>query len=263
MNINYFLSVLTVLAVFAAAYFAYSNYSLENEVTSLRASINRLYNKPGVLQENPNITLLNVSQKSMPIVAVSSDGSGVMANVTVRIIPGSNNVLVNTNPFVEPDLQFSVSRSVAVAQAITNYGNMSDFIFTYGGRNLELIGGESAGAATAIIAVAAIENRSLKENAVITGTIELDGTIGKVSGLLEKARAVAERNYSVFIIPSSQARITYYERNITTTQTPFGIEIQRTIYVPHTIDLKDFARNQWNLTVVEVSNINQALPYFI
>ncbi len=263
MNVNFFLLAVAVIAVLVAGYEVYSNYNLMTEVSTLKASIRQLYSRQPASLAYPNMTLQNITQKTISIVAVSSENGGVLANLTLRIIPGSNNALVNTDPFVEPDLQFSVTKAVLVAQSITNYGNISDFIFTYGGKGFDLIGGESAGAATAILTIAAIQDKPLKSNTLITGTIEPDGSVGEVSGILEKAQVAADSNYSFFLVPNGQAEITYFEKNITTATTPFGIEIQRTVYVPHSIDLKEFAKDHWNLTIVEVSNINQALPYFI
>ncbi len=36
--------------------------------------------------------------------AVSNDESGVMDDMNLKLTPGSNDILMNTNPFLEPDL---------------------------------------------------------------------------------------------------------------------------------------------------------------
>jgi uncharacterized protein len=74
-------------------------------------------------------------------------------------------------------------------------------VFNFSSTKAQLIGGESAGAAAAILAIAALENKGLKDEAVITGTIEEDGTIGKIGGVLEKTRAVHDAGYRNFLIP--------------------------------------------------------------
>jgi PDZ domain-containing protein len=38
----------------------------------------------------------------------------------------------------------------------------------------------------------------------ITGTIELDGTVGAIGGLRQKASAVAQAGVDLFIVPESQ-----------------------------------------------------------
>jgi predicted S18 family serine protease len=115
-----------------------------------------------------------VAERHLPIVAISNYETGLAENMTLRIIPGSNNILINTNPFLEPDLQYAVKTAVTYAiLRHPNYQFDKDFIFNFGPTEAQLIGGESAGAAAAILAIASLENRDLKTDAVITGTRSL------------------------------------------------------------------------------------------
>jgi len=245
-------------------YNAYENYHLEQEVKNISNNINLLHQK--VSSYKNNVTFSEqwnfISEKSIPIVAVSSDGRGIVGNLTVKLIPGNNNVLINTNPFLETDIQYSVNKAVAVAKMKSEYNYNKDFIFDFNAGNAQLIGGGSADAATTIATMAALQNKTIKNDAVITGVINTDGTIGRVGGVMEKAKAVADAGYKYFLVPEGQSKFTYYEREIT--KEPVGpyFEILNTKYVPKTIDLKKVAKEEWNLTVVEVSNIDEALPYF-
>jgi predicted S18 family serine protease len=204
----------------------------------------------------------NIIQKSSPIVAVNSDESqGFVGNVTIKLIPGSSNVLVDTTPFVEPDVQYSGDTAVAVAKLESkNAAANQDFVLTYS-INADVVGGGSAGAATTIAAIAALENRNLVPGVAITGTINPDGTIGPVGGLYEKAKAVADAGYRTFLIPYGQSEITSYDQ-VVTPQKVGGFTMYSTAYIPKTINLKEEAL-KWNLNVVEVSSIQDAMHYML
>jgi predicted S18 family serine protease len=59
--------------------------------------------------------------------------------------------------------------------------------------NGTLIGGPSAGATTIVAVIAALQGTHVKPDVAITGTIEEGDSIGKVSGVFDKAVA-AEKN---------------------------------------------------------------------
>jgi len=204
-----------------------------------------------------------ITTRTIPIVAVSSDGKGVIGKLEVKLIPGNNNVFIETNPFSQEDLQYSLNKAVLVAKLkVKNYKYDKDFVFSYH-TDANVIGGESAGAAATIAIIAALTNSKLKNDCVITGTIEPDGTIGKVAGLIEKAFAVAKANYSCFLIPYGQSKIRYYEKVVKPINIVRGFTILNTYYEPKEINLIEIAKKEWNLTVIEVKTIDEALKYFI
>lgn len=247
-----------VVLVLVSLYNAYGIYVLNQEISLLKGDI-----PGGAAANKPRSSSFFVVEKSIPIVAVSSAGGGVVGNVTIKLIPGNNNVLINTNPFTDTDIQYSVNTAVAVAKLNTNYDYDRDFIFDYHAKSAQLIGGGSAGAATTILAMAAIEGKKIRAGAIMTGAINADGTIGQIGSVLEKAKAAADAGYKYFLVPKGQSTITYYEKQVTKEDTMFGFEIYNTRYVPKEIDLKKAAAEEWNLTIVEVSTISEALPYFI
>ncbi|HEX54890.1 MAG: hypothetical protein DRO94_00925 [Candidatus Altiarchaeales archaeon] len=251
------IGVLFILGI----YNAWNNYLLSVKFDSLAERISQ--ENVGDYKIIEHYGEFSIIERKIPIVAVSSSGNGVIGNLTLKLIPGNNNVLISTNPFTETDIQYSVNKAVAVAKLRSNYKFNRDFIFSYEVGDARLIGGESAGAATTILTIAALQNKTIKNNVVITGTINPDGTIGRVSGILEKAKAAADSGYRYFLVPRGQSRITYYEKQITREPIGFGLEILNTRYIPKTIDLKKVAKEEWGLNVVEVSTIDEALPYFI
>src|SRR3989304_5287886 len=83
-------------------YLIYIDVSLQKEVSKLTKDIENLTTTNTNVQKQ-KLQVLSTTEKSIPIVAVANDGKGVMGNLTVSLIPGSNNVLINTNPFLETD----------------------------------------------------------------------------------------------------------------------------------------------------------------
>ena len=232
------------------------------------AVIGRVYNTPEGKTSSINRSVVDFSPSevrsvSVPIVAVNQyDNSGVTGNLTVKIIPGDNTVLIATNPFIEPDLQYSANIAVGAAKAAANYTGEKDYIFSYG-IDSNVVGGGSAGAIATIAVIAALENRNINKDVIMTGTINPDGSIGEVGGILEKAKAAADAGYKIFLVPKGQSVVRYYEKVLNRDTTRGGFVFYNTRYVPKTIDLKDTAEKEWGLKVIEVSNINEAEKYML
>ena len=68
------------------------------------------------------------------------------------------------------------------------------------------IGGPSAGLAFTLTLIDELTPGELTggQNIAITGTIELDGSVGAIGGLRQKASAVAQAGVDVFIVPTAQ-----------------------------------------------------------
>ncbi len=249
------------LLFLVGAFNAYNSYMLGEEVHKLSGELNLITSsvQASGYETKSGVSLLT-TEKTIPIAAVSNDGEGVIGKLTVKLIPGNNNVLVNTNPFTDTDIQYSANKAVAVAKQKSDYGFNRDFLFDYKASNdAQLIGGESAGAASTIATIAALRNRVIRNDTVITGTIESDGTIGEVGGIIEKAKAVSEAGYKRFIVPKGQSNITYYKQQVSERPTRNGFTIRNIRYVPMTMDLKEEAKKEWNLDIIEASNIDDAL----
>lgn len=245
---------------------SYYIYSLEGEISALKEEVRELSGPLGLSvysQSDPPRGSITMAQKSIPIVAVSDDEIGVMGKMNLRLIPGSNDILIDTNPFSEPEVQYAVKKAVAVARSRYPGAKLDmDFVFNFTSTRAQLIGGESAGAAAAILTIAALEDRDIKKDAVITGTINEDGSIGQIGSVLEKTKAVSDAGYKYFLIPEGQADVIYYERQVERRSTDLGFDIMRSKYVPRTLNISQAAYEELGLNVIEVSNIDEALPYF-
>ncbi|MFH1332205.1 MAG: S16 family serine protease [archaeon] len=202
---------------------------------------------------------LQSSEAKAKVLAVSPQGEGIVGDVTVEITPGDGKVLINTNPFVEPDTQYSAVTSVEIAKEITQTDLKDKNVLIDFDINGIVLGGPSAGAAMTIATISAIENKPVKEGVAITGTIEVDGSIGKVGSLIEKGDAAADSGYEIFLIPAGQKTFTYYQKQTVKRETG-GFVYYRTRMVPTTIDLSEYFQEK-GLNVIEVSNIKEVMGY--
>jgi uncharacterized protein len=198
-----------------------------------------------------------IVERSIPIVAVDPDkNEGAIGKLNVRVIPGDSHVLIDINPYLEPDVQYSANVAVAVAKDRTGEGDDSDFVLTYDVPGT-IVGGGSAGAATALAVMAALEGKSIRDDAVITGSIEPDGKIGPVGGVYEKAKAAAENGDTLFLVPEGQSKVRTYERIVQREPSVFGFRVYNTRYESKTTDIVAEAKG-WGLVVREVSDIDEA-----
>ena len=206
----------------------------------------------------------NLTEASANIVAVSSlDNSGILGRVNVEITEGDGKILVNTNPFLEPDLQESANIAANLAQRIA-IEKLKDrnLIYTFDVGEANVLGGHSAGAAMTMATISALLGKELKDEIVVTGTIRQDGVIGSVGGLIEKAQAASEHNKKIFLIPKGESVLTYYEKEVRK-KNDNGNSIIRTYYIPKTFDLKKYGKEELGIQVIEVETIYDVMDLMI
>jgi uncharacterized protein len=196
----------------------------------------------------PATTIDGTHEATANIVAVAQDGSGAIGQVTARIEPGSGRVLLDTNPFVETDTQFSATTARDVAEDVTGV-ELADknviYTFTIEG---DYIGGPSAGAAMTLATIAAVRNQTVPDDIVATGTIRPDGRIGQVGGVIEKAVTAGERDMETFYVPWGQANVTTYQEVIEQREYR-GFMFRDIAYVPRTIHLDNITRQRYDMGV--------------
>jgi predicted S18 family serine protease len=212
-------------------------------------------------QTGDQVTYQEPSKKmyaEINLVAVDQEGMGVSTPLTVEAIPGEGKVLTDIDKLLFwVDTQYSIQTARDVARNITGLNtDMYDIIYSIK-TEATLVGGPSAGAALAIATIAALENKNLKSDIIITGTIEPDGSIGQVGGVLEKAQAASDVGINVFLVPPGQGEQTYLKPNETCIRRG-GFLFCETIYEQITINIGEDV----GISVIEVENINEALQYF-
>ena len=135
-----------------------------------------------------------------------------MTILTVQAYPGSGRILADIDKLLFwVDTQSSIRKATAVAENVTGL-NLSRYDLIYAlHANASVIEGPSAGAALAIATIAALQNRTINQSVMITGSINHDGTIGPVSSIFEKAKASKAVGAEVLLVPMTQSEQVVYK----------------------------------------------------
>ena len=222
----------------------YSNQSSEDE---------------NAIGESKFLTIDNSSVVKMKLPAVDSDGEGVLTDMAVEIMNGTGRILVDIDSLLFwADTQQSIQIARDVAANISGK-NVSNYDLVYNiYANASIIGGPSAGAAITLATIAALERKPLNDSVMITGTINEDGSIGKVGDVFEKSQAAKSGNATLFLVPEGQGYKTISKTKKECEQ--YGkVEICTINQVTEKLDFN----NNSVIRIVEVKNIKDALQYFI
>ena len=191
--------------------------------------------------------------------AVEEEGDGTMAWLNVEINKGEGRVLLDIDDiFFLEDTQESVRIAKSVAEKTTNIDTSCyDIVYSFNA-NASKIEGPSAGPAIAIATSIALENKKINKSVVITGYLREDGTIGKVSGILEKAESAKQNQIKLLLIPVGQKIQTKIE-----TEKNCENSVFTTYCKTETISKKIDIQEEIGINVIEVENVSEALKYFI
>lgn len=145
------------------------------------------------------------AQRNISLAAVVGEDQGGVFSLSVEVKPGRGMIYTS----ISPKIGFMVQESEedAVEYAFSQSGAQRqecDVFFVLGGEFGERrIDGPSAGGAMAIALKAALENRTLRDDVVITGTVSKSGRLGEVGGVIEKAIAAKNKGARYLIVPKT------------------------------------------------------------
>jgi len=216
-----------------------------------------------ISEGNVSLEYRNVTVYAPAVSQLGTGYIGVISTITVSIQEnGSGRVFVDTLPLTDVDMQGSARLAVKVASALVSTDTRShlephncDFFFVVR-TTAPMIGGPSAGAVMTVAVIALLENWTLDNNTVMTGMINPDGSIGPIGGIPYKIDAAHSVGATRFLIPKGQ--MTYSEM-VTEYQNVNGIIWQNTY--PVTRNVSDYAMTNYEMQVVEVEDINDALLF--
>jgi predicted S18 family serine protease len=182
--------------------------------------------------ENKEHEIIGENKIIIPIV-VAADEIGIIGNATFNLISGNGRILFDNNPAIDTDIQYSAIIAIAYAQEYSGKKlNESDIIIDLN-LPLDVIGGVSAGAPITVATIALLQEKQINTSIILTGTINPDGSIGRVGEIREKATAARDAGYTMILVPSGQSRV-WRENNT----------------------LQEYLNN--TIIIKEVSNIDQA-----
>lgn len=147
----------------------------------------------------------DVVERSTTIVGVvKGTARGELAQLLVELRRGRGRVLLSVPPYEERETQNSAVEAVKAAEEVTGFDLSGvDVVFSIRA-DLELIAGPSAGAAMALLVVAAIENLKVRTDAVVSALVEPDGGL-KPAGLIDiKLQAAEEAGFKLFVVARGQ-----------------------------------------------------------
>ena len=196
---------------------------------------------------------------AITIPAVDKDDRGVASTMFVQAVNGSGRILTDIDKLLFwVDTQNSIRRATQIAENYTGM-NLSqyDIIYTIQA-NASVVGGPSAGVAMALATISALQNRSINDSVMITGSLNHDGTIGPVAGIVEKARASKNAGASVFLVPLTQSQqVTYKTREYC--EKIGWMDFCTTETYPVKVDIEEDV----GIHVIEVMTVEAAADYML
>lgn len=242
---------------------------LQTRYNSLEIKYNELLKQVQNMPENQaNLKKYTESISAVAVYPIiQSDGffqttsyNGTILKITVDIRDGTGLVLANTAIPEGVDFQDSARIAVQVAHNITGVDlSNKDVIFsiTTDNQNLRAVDGGSAGGAMTVLLTSAILGKSINGHVLMTGTIQPDGTIGPIGGILEKSQAAAGYGAKIFLIPSGQG-VVEQQHCTQSTQGPFVYQSCS----PQEVSLSSIMESKYGMKVIEVGTIDDVLKYF-
>ncbi len=209
-----------------------------------------------------SINALTIDEKTIKtkVVAVDNKGVGVTADLFTEIRPGSGLVLVNINDLLaDINTQYSARIATQVAKNFTGFDLSNvDVIFNLKAQ-ANVIGGQSAGSAMAISVIAALANKTLRDDIIITGSVLEDGTVGEAGSIKEKARAAKNSGAELFLIPYGVGSEAKDYRKVKRCGNVRKYDYCEVFYEEEKIRIGD----ELGIDVKEVKTVSEALVYFI
>ena len=176
-----------------------------------------------------------------PAVSLTDAGYiGVPINIQINVTKGNGHVFMDTMPLTELDMQGSARIAAKVAGEITGKDMNKYNTYIVVRSDVPVVGGPSAGATMTIGIICELMNWSLNKHVMMTGTINPDGSIGPVGGILEKIEAAKKANCTIMLIPKGQRFIDVDGNKV---------------------DAVEFGK-KLGIKVIEVGSIYEAIPYF-
>ena len=220
---------------------------------------------PGQVYEGEvSLIYRNVTVYAPAVASTDAGYVGVISTITVTIQNnGSGRVFVDTLPLTQVDMQGSARLAVKVASAlVSNDENCNIDPYTYDyffviRTTAPIIGGPSAGAIMTVATISLLENWEMDNKTVMTGMINPDASIGPIGGIPQKIDAANSVGATRFLIPKGQG---IYTEMVTRTETNNGWT--RTVTVPVTRNVADYAMDNYGIKVVEVAEIDEAIQNF-
>lgn len=228
-------------------------FELENSSQTCPAGI-----EGSATLQGPAVFQTVENDQTGPFISQSVSEKGALLKISVEIRSGKGRVLVQTTPLMGVIFQDAANTAVFVAENKTGRQlSSSDIIFSITAPGqAPSVDGPSAGALMMLLTISAIDNTKLNDSITLTGTIDNEGNIGPIGGVIEKAKAAKTGGKTLFLVPRENSGLVNYkdvERN-------FGgfTIVERE---PETVDAKEYIEKNVGIRVEYVDKIDDVLRY--
>jgi uncharacterized protein len=159
--------------------------------------------------EKDIINLTMAAKSDYAVMAVDENDKGHLIPLEIIIKSGKGNLFLNVaNVLVDETLQSSAQTAILVAREVSRKSLSDKDVLI----NIEAsiqeqkisISGGSAGAAMTLAAMAAMQDKTIRNDVFITGTIREDHTIGRIGAPRAKALAAKDSGAVMFLVPAGQ-----------------------------------------------------------
>jgi len=190
--------------------------------------------------------------------AVDQKGNGVTVYLSVEAKNGTGKTLTDIDKLLFwIDTQESIKAAKQVAENMTRKSTDDvDLLYSVEESGMSIVGGPSAGAAITLATISVLNQRELRDDVMITGTVMKNGTIGPVGSVYEKAAAAKEHGATLFLVPKNSS-IEVKTRAVQSCNSTDGIEYCETKYAEDSKNIGD----ELGIEVIEISTIQEAMPY--
>jgi predicted ATP-dependent protease len=204
----------------------------------------------------PAVLQRSVYERDGPFLTERIEEVGSLLSVSVEIVPGRGRVLVQTTPLMGEVFQDAANTAVYVAQRKTGRNlSASDVIVSIVAEDqVPAVDGGSAGALMTLLMISAIEGDRPRPDVILTGTIDQDGRVGAIGGVVEKATAAKEAGKTLFIIPRENSQIVRYTERV---RDYYGYSVVQR--VPERVDAKEYVESEVGIRIEYVDTIDDVL----
>ncbi len=137
----------------------------------------------------------------LSVADIENETQGRIADLNLEITPGKGRVFFQSYPLSQIDTQISTrfAKQYACNFLDIDCSNL-DFFYTISSTGA-LVGGPSAGAAITVLTIATLDNVNIRQDVIMTGTINSAGMIGPVGGTKAKIEAAETNGFIKVLIP--------------------------------------------------------------
>ncbi|MCC7570794.1 hypothetical protein KO465_05610 [Candidatus Micrarchaeota archaeon] len=133
--------------------------------------------------------------------AIVGDAKGGLLKIYVLVAEGDGNVYTSIDPYIGISTQQSAQNAVELAFKKSGHNLNECNVFYTIPSSARFIDGPSAGALFTCAVYSAITNQTMRDDIIITGSVNTRGSIGSVGGLDGKAKTASIYNKNYFITP--------------------------------------------------------------